>query len=125
GWQAPTPVRKIGNNRAGWTQALLPLSDGRLLHITSSGSPDPATANSASANFILFNAAKVDFNRYEAENAQQKGAAVLRDGSMSNGAKSRLGAGEVGTLTFHVTVPKAGAYTIAVNYSGIGFPATP
>ncbi len=124
-WQAPTPVRKIGNNRAGWTQALLLLPDGRLLHITSSGSPDAATANNAGANSILFNAAKVDFNRYEAENAQQKGAAVLRDGSMSNGTKSRLGAGEVGTLTFHITVPKAGAYTLAVNYSGIGFPATP
>jgi hypothetical protein len=124
-WQAPTPVRKIGNNRAGWTQAMLLLPDGRLLHITSSGAADPATASNAGANAILFNAAKVDFNRYEAENAAQQGAAILRDASMSNGAKSRLGAKAVGTLTFHITVAKAGAYTLAVNYAGIGFTATP
>ena len=124
-WQAPTPVRKIGNNRAGWTQAMLLLPDGRLLHITSSGSTDPARSGNANSNEILFNAAKVDFNRYEAENAQQKGAAILRDASMSNGAKSRLAAKEVGTLTFHIIVAKAGAYALAVNYAGIGFTATP
>jgi hypothetical protein len=95
------------------------------LHITSSGSTDPAAANNAGANAILFNAAKVDFNRYEAENARQQGGALMRDASMSNGAKTRLGAGQVGTLTFDINVPKAGAYTLTVNYAGIGFAATP
>ena len=124
-WQAPTPVQKIGNNRAGWTQAMLLKADGSLLHITSSGSRDPANAASAANNEILFNAAKIDFNRYEAENARQKGSALMRDASMSNGAKTRLGAGAVGSLTFTVHVAKAGRYNLAVNYANIGFAAQP
>jgi hypothetical protein len=124
-WQAPTPVQKIGNNRAGWTQAMLLKSDGSLLHITSSGSRDPANAASAANNEILFNAAKIDFNRYEAENARQKGSALMRDASMSNGAKTRLGAGAVGSLTFTINIAKAGRYNLAVNYANIGFAAQP
>ena len=124
-WQAPTPVQKIGNNRAGWTQAMLLKADGSLLHITSSGASDPAKANNAASNVILFNAAKIDFGRYEAENAAQWGSAVMRDASMSNGTKSRLGAKDVGKLTFHITVPNAGRYRLSVNYAGIGFAATP
>ena len=49
----------------------------------------------------------------------------MRDGSMSNGVKSRLGAQDVGKLTFNVHVPAAGRYTLAVNYTGIGFDSTP
>ena len=44
---------------------------------------------------------------------------------MSNGTKSRLGAKDVGKLTFNITVAKAGTYNLAVNYAGIGFDATP
>ena len=99
--------------------------DGSLLHITSSGASDPANSGNAAGNSILFNAAKIDFDRYEAENAKQQGSAVMRDASMSNGAKARLGANNVGKLTFQIAVPKAGRYSLAVNYAGIGFAATP
>src|SRR5262249_28113672 len=69
--------------------------------------------------------AKIDFNRYEAEDAQRQGAALMRDPSMSNGAKARLGANEVGKLTFHVHLPSTGPYALAVNYASIGFDAAP
>jgi hypothetical protein len=118
-WTAPTPVQKIGSGRAGWTQALILQSDGRLLHITSSGSPDGGGSE------ILFNAAAVNFNRYEAESAGQQGTAVMGDRSMSLGAKARLGANDVGKLTFEIYVPKAGAYNLGVEYTDIGFEATP
>lgn len=124
-WEAPTPVQKIGNNRAGWTQALVLRPDGQFVHITSSGSTDPARSRNASANEMLFRVAPINFNRYEAESAGQKGSSIMRDASMSNGAKSRLGAKEVGTLTFDVHVPAAGRYDLVVEYAGIGFEATP
>jgi hypothetical protein len=44
---------------------------------------------------------------------------------MSNHAKVRLGAKDIGRLTFHVYLPSAGAYNLAVNYEDIGFAATP
>jgi hypothetical protein len=122
-WEVPAPVQKLGNGRAGWTQAMLLQADGNLLHITSSASAE-ALAN-PSKNQMLFASAKLDFNRYEAEDAQQKGSAMMRDASMSNGAKVRLGAKEVGRLTFHVVLAKGGRYGLGVNYSGIGFAATP
>jgi hypothetical protein len=124
-WEAPTPVQKLGNSRAGWTQALVLRPDGQLLHVTSSASADPAKRNNPDANEILANVARVNFNRYEAESAGQKGSAIMRDGSMSNGAKSRLGAKDVGKLSFRVHVPAAGRYDVAVEYTGIGFDATP
>jgi hypothetical protein len=74
---------------------------------------------------MLFASEKLDFNRYEAEDALQKGSAMMRDASMSNGAKVRLGAKDVGRLTFHVHLAKAGRYALGVNYGGIGFAATP
>src|ERR1035438_7167935 len=46
----------------------------------------------------------------------RKGGAPMRDRSMSNGGKVRLGARDVGRLTFHVHVPSAGAYVLAVDY---------
>ncbi len=124
-WTAPTPVQKIGNSRAGWTQVMILQDDGEILHITSSGSTNPDSANSSRYNDILFNAAEVNFNRYEAESAGQEGTTVMRDRSMSNGAKSRLGARDVGTLTFPVHVPETGAYALAVEYTDIGFDAVP
>jgi hypothetical protein len=124
-WEAPSPVQKIANSRAGWTQALVRRPDGKFLHVTSSGSPDAAKARSSSANEMLFNVASINFNRYEAEDATQQGAAIMRDASMSSGGKSRLGARDVGKLTFKVHVPAAGRYKLAVEYAGIGFGATP
>ena len=122
-WEVPAPVQKLGNGRAGWTQSMLPQADGSLLHITSSASPD-ALANT-SRNQMLFANGKLDFNRYEAEDAAQIGSAMMRDASMSNGAKVRLGAKDVGRLTFDVYLPRAGRYSLGVNYAGIGFDSTP
>jgi hypothetical protein len=122
-WEMPAPVQKRANGRAGWTQALMLKSDGSMLHITSSASAD--APNSAARNEILYAAKKLDFNRYEAEDALRKGSALLRDESMSNHAKVRLGAKDVGRLTFDVHVPSAGAYTLAVDYEDIGFSAIP
>ena len=48
----------------------------------------------------------------------------MRDPSMSNGAKARLGAKD-GRLTFHVTVPKAGTYALGTNYIDLGYEASP
>lgn len=117
-WPAPTPVQKIGTRRAGWTQSMVLLDDGRLLHLTSSGSPDGGSE-------ILYNATEVNFDRYEAEAAGQQGTDLMRDGSMSSGAKSRLGAKDVGKLTFEIHAPSGGSYDLAVEYKDNGFPATP
>jgi hypothetical protein len=122
-WEVPAPAQKLGNGRAGWTQAMLPQADGSLLHITSSASAE-APANT-SRNQILFATGKLDFNRYEAEDAAQIGSAMMRDASMSNGAKVRLGAKDVGRLTFDIYLPKSGRYRLGVNYAGIGFDSTP
>ncbi len=122
-WEVPAPVQKLGNGRAGWTQAMLPQPDGNLLHITSSASAE-ALAN-PSKNQMLFASGMLDFNRYEAEDATRQGSAMMRDASMSNGAKVRLGAKDVGRVIFHVFMAKAGRYELGVNYGGIGFAATP
>ena len=122
-WEVAAPVQKLMNPRAGWTQAIMQKSDGSFLHITSSASPDAPT--NPSKNQILFASAKLNFNRYEAEDAARQGSSVMRDASMSNGAKNRLGANDIGRLTFTIHVAKAGAYRLAVNYGDIGFSATP
>lgn len=122
-WEVPAPVQKLMNNRSGWTQAVMLKQDGSVLHITSSASVD--AMNNASRNQILFNSAKLDLNRYEAEDAARQGSALMRDPSMSNGAKVRLGANAIGRLTFHINVDKAGSYAIAAHYSSIGFDSTP
>ena len=111
------------NNRAGWTQAMMLKPDGSMLHITSSAVAD--ALNNPSRNQILFAAATLDLNRYQAEDAARQGSALMRDASMSNGAKVRLGANDIGRLTFHVHLAKDGPYTLAVNYGDIGFSATP
>ncbi len=122
-WEVPAPVQKLFNIRSGWTQALMLRPDGRMLHITSSASADDL--NTPSKNQILFNTAALDLNRYEAEDAARQGSALMRDPAMSNGAKVRLGAKEIGHLTFHIYLAKAGPYHLAVSYSDIGIPATP
>ena len=121
-WEIPAPVQKRPNNRAGWTQALMLKRDGSMLHLTSSASAESA---SAARDEILFAARKLNFNRYEAEDAARKGSAQLGDRSMSNGTKVRLGAKEVGLLTFQIHVPAAASYTLSAEYTDIGFPATP
>jgi hypothetical protein len=122
-WEVAAPVQKLMNNRSGWTQALMLKKNGEFLHITSSASAD-APAN-PSKNEILFASAKLNFNRYEAESAARQGTSVMRDPSMSNGAKARLGAREIGRLTFQVHMAKAGSYRLAVNHGDIGFASTP
>jgi hypothetical protein len=122
-WEVSAPVQKLMNGRSGWTQAMMLKSDGSLLHITSSASG--SDVNNASKNEILFKSATLNFNRYEAEDAARTGSAMMRDGSMSNGAKARLGANDVGRLTFRVHLAKGGLYRLAVNYAGIGFEAAP
>jgi hypothetical protein len=122
-WEVPAPVQKLMNGRSGWTQAMLLMPDGKILHVTSSASA--SDLNNPSRNEILFNAAKLDFNRYEAEDAARQGSALMRDGSMSNGAKVRLASKGIGLLTFHVYLPVSGRYTLAANYAGIGLEATP
>lgn len=122
-WEVPAPVQKLMNSRSGWTQALMLKQDGSILHLTSSASTD--ALNNPSKNQILFNAAPLNLNRYEAEDAARQGSALLRDPLMSNGAKVRLGANAIGRLTFHINVAKAGSYALAVHYSGIGFDSTP
>jgi hypothetical protein len=122
-WEVPAPVQKLMNNRSGWTQAILLKPDGSILHITSSASA--SDMNNPSKNEILFNSGKLDFHRYEAEDAQREGSALMRDGSMSNGAKVRLASSGIGLLTFHVYLPEDGRYTLTVDYAGIGFDATP
>ena len=70
-WETPAPVQKRANSRAGWTQALMLKRDGSMLHMTSSASAD--APNSGPRNEILFASKKLDFGRYEAENAARKG----------------------------------------------------
>jgi hypothetical protein len=122
-WEVSAPVQKRMNGRAGWTQALMLRPDGSMLHITSSASAE--ATNNPSKNEILFASKALDFNRYEAEDAARQGSALMRDGSMSNGAEVRLGAKDIGRLTFRVNLPTEGIYRLAVNYEDIGFPATP
>lgn len=122
-WEVPAPVQKLMNSRAGWTQALMQKSDGSFLHITSSASPQAPT--DPTKNVILFASARLNFHRYEAEDAARAGSAAMRDPSMSNGRKVRLGAKDIGRLSFRIHVAQGGAYRIGVNYGDIGFAATP
>jgi hypothetical protein len=122
-WEASAPVQKLMNGRSGWTQALMLKQDGSLLHITSSASPE--APSNPSRNQILFASARIDLNRYEAEDAARQGSALMRDPSMSNGAKVRLGANDTGKLAFRVHLAHGGSYRLAVNYGDIGIAATP
>jgi hypothetical protein len=122
-WEVPAPVKKRPNSRAGWTQGLMLKRDGSFLHITSSGSAD--APDNGARNEILYASGKLDFDRYEAEDAVRSGASLMHDPAMSNNAKVRLGSGDVGRLTYRITVPNAGRYRLHLRYAGIGFDATP
>lgn len=125
-WQAPSPVQKLPGQRAGYTQALLHLGGGRILHVSSSTAPGPdGQPGDPTKTVMLSNIAVPNFNLYEAENARQQGSALMRDASMSNGAKSRLGAAGHGSLSFRIHVVKAGPYRLTVDYSDLGYAAAP
>lgn len=122
-WEAPAPVQKRTNSRAGWTQALMLKKDGSFLHMTSSAHAEAPT--NGSRNEILYASAPLNFNRYEAENAASKGANRMGDRAASNGRKIRLASGDIGTLRFRIYMPRAANYQLALNYEDIGSPGTP
>jgi hypothetical protein len=126
-WQVPAPVQKrTGNMGAGWTQALMLKRDGRILHLTSSSTAaTPADNLHSFKNVILYQAEKLNFDRYEAEDAARTDAAFIRDGDMSNRARVRLKA-KSGRIDYNIYVDKAGTYPVSLRYAASTLlPATP
>ncbi|RAO76557.1 exo-alpha-sialidase [Dyella jiangningensis] len=122
-WEVRAPVQKLtGNIHAGWTQELLLRDDGSLLHVTSSSVPDAPTH--ASRNEILYRAATLSFNRYEAEDAAFTGAVAVPDPRASNLRKARLGAGPQARLRFVVN-STGGTHALSVRYADLGLAAQP
>ncbi len=123
-WEAGAPVRKrTGNIHAGWTQAVIPREDGRLLHVTSS-----STANAPApddTNEILFASAPLALGRYEAEDAVRRGAAQIDNVDASAYRKVRVSGGKDADLAFDVVIGKGGARTLTVRFADIGFAAAP
>jgi hypothetical protein len=123
-WEVPAPVQKrTGNIHAGWTQALMFRHDGELLQITSSSSP--AHPDVAADNEIIYGAAPVSFNRYEAEDGARTSAAAIRDADASNGGLVRIAARPHGQLSFDIDVTHGGAHTLRLRYRDLGLAATP
>lgn len=123
-WQVPAPVQKrTGNIHAGWTQALLLRPDGRLLHVTSSSAADAPA--SVARNEILFASGELQFNRYEAEDAERQSAVLIGDPQASNRQKARLGAGTAGRLRFPIHVAAKGSYRIRVRFADLGLAGVP
>lgn len=123
-WRVPAPVRKLtGNIHAGWTQALLLRRDGRLLHATSSSRAE--APEDVAQNQILFASARLDFGRYEAEDAALRSAVMIADDKMSNGYRTRIAGGADGRLRFDIHVPAAGTRTLRVRFADLGLPAQP
>lgn len=126
-WQVRAPVQKrTGNMSAGWTQAIMLKRDGRILHLTSSSTAASVLDNAnSSKNEILFAAAKLNFNRYEAEDAARHEAVYIRDNGMSGRGRVRMAASS-GRLDFDIYVEQAGTYPITVRYSAATLqPAVP
>ncbi|GAB2538826.1 exo-alpha-sialidase [Rhodanobacter koreensis] len=122
-WEVRAPVQKrTGNIHAGWTQALLLHDDGKLLHVTTSSSPDAPTR--VASNEILYRAATLHFDRYEAEDAGFAGAVAIPDPTASNLRKARLSAGPQGRLRFIVN-STGGTHTLRVRYADLGLAAEP
>jgi hypothetical protein len=123
-WQVPAPVQKLsGNIHAGWTQALMLRSDGRLLHVTSSARPE--APEDAAANEILFASGPVRFDRYEAEDAALRSAVIVADDTTSNASKARVAGATDGRLRFTIHVPANGARTLTLRYADLGLPSQP
>ena len=122
-WEVRAPVQKLtGNIHAGWTQELLLRDDGSLLHVTSSSAPGAPTH--ASRNEILYRAATLQFNRYEAEDASFTGAVAVPDPKASNLRKARLGSGPQARLRFVVN-STGGTHALTVRYADMGLAAQP
>ncbi|MET3653587.1 exo-alpha-sialidase [Dyella japonica] len=122
-WEVRAPVQKrTGNIHAGWTQALLLRDDGRMLHVTTSSSPEAPT--SVQHNEILYNSTALNFNRYEAEDAQFTGAVAVPDRKASNLRKARLGAGTEGRLRFVVN-SNGGQHALVLRFADLGLASQP
>lgn len=122
-WEVRAPVQKrTGNIHAGWTQALLLRDDGKLLHVTTSSSPD--TPARVADNEVLYRAATLRFDRYEAEDAEFTGAVAVPDPAASNLRKARLGAGPQARLRFIVN-STGGTHTLRVRYADLGLASAP
>ncbi|WP_109123504.1 exo-alpha-sialidase [Dyella sp. C11] len=122
-WEVRAPVQKrTGNIHAGWTQALLLRDDGSFLHVTTSSSPDKP--ESVAHNEVLFNTAKLDFHRYEAEDAQFNSAVAVPDPKASNFRKARLGQGPDGRLRFVIN-SNGGTHALHVRFADLGLAARP
>lgn len=122
-WEVRAPVQKrTGNIHAGWTQALLLRDDGSFLHVTTSSSADKPA--SVAHNEVLYNAAKLDFSRYEAEDAQFTGAVAVPDAKASNARKARLGQGADARLRFVVN-SAGGEHALRVRFEDLGLTAQP
>lgn len=125
-WEVPAPVQKVtGNIHAGWTQALLRQADGSFLHITSSSSPQLEHASQAAYNVMLYADAKLDFNRYEAEDAQRNHSAVIENPHASNRRMVRIAAAPYGGLRFDIYREHGGPHTLRLRWAGMGMPALP
>jgi len=121
-WEVRAPVQKrSGNIHAGWTQALLARGDGSFLHVTSSSAAD--APEQASRNEMLSAIAPLRFDRYEAEDAELTGAAVVPDPAASNQRKARLGQGE-SRLRFLLHAA-GGVHRLSVRFGDLGLPAAP
>jgi len=122
-WEVRAPVQKrTGNIHAGWTQALLLRDDGRMLHITTSSSPDAPT--SVKHNEVLYNSAALNFHRYEAEDAQFSNAVAVPNRQSSNLRRARLAAGPEGRLRFVVN-STGGQHALVVRFSDLGLASQP
>jgi hypothetical protein len=123
-WETVAPVQKrTGNIHAGWTQVILPRSDGKLLHVTSSSVA--ATPQVDEDNEILYASAPLALNRYEAENALRTGAAQIDDLSASAGRRVRVRGVRDAQLAFPVQSARAGLRQVQVRFREIGFGGSP
>lgn len=123
-WEVRAPVQKrTGNMHAGWTQALLLQPDHRLLQVTSSSSAK--TPLDAGQNEILHRSERLDFDRYEAEDAEREAAVAIDDPHASNQRKARLAAMPEGRLRFEIHMAAAGTYRLRVRYAEIDLPGVP
>ena len=122
-WEVRAPVQKrTGNIHAGWTQALLLRDDGSFLHVTTSSSADKP--ESMAHNEVLYNATRLDFTRYEAEDAQFTDAVAVPDRKASNLRKARLGQGPASRLRFVVN-STGGEHALHVRFADLSLMAQP
>ncbi|MET0289329.1 MAG: exo-alpha-sialidase [Pseudoxanthomonas sp.] len=123
-WETVAPVQKrTGNIHAGWTQVILPRSDGTLLHVTSSSSAN--TPGVDEDNELLYASATLSLNRYEAENAMRTHAAQIEDVAASAGRRVRVPGVDGAKLDFPVQSGGAGPRQLRVHFKEIGFGGTP